>query len=380
MTPRAARALLVAGALSTVAGCVDTTLPGGTSALVPRTCSSAELEGFRAASTATTRDDLWVAFIDVGQGDAIWIRTPGDMDSSAREILVDSGDAGAYGRSLGGAAVVKFMTDMEWVPGSPIHYLIVTNPDSDHYSGAREVMSKYHVGAYSDTGLVAVESDADGTTGYGTFIHAIEAAGIPMLRPASKTLPATFDDWSNGLVEVKLLSADENAVAEGRETAENRGSIVMRLDFGGTRLLLTGDATKGILDGLAVHHAGELQANVLKVAHHGSKAETTDTFLDAVFPAANASPDRYGVITVGAGNTYGHPGDALVSDLQTRVGLRGLFRTDRGDAGKHLDTTMGDDHVIMHVTSDGQLTVCYAYPDTPAPASAATALTPSDLN
>lgn len=380
MRSRAASASLLA-ALA-VAGCVDTDLPGGAAALVPRICSAAELEGFRAASSAQTRDDLWIAFIDVGQGDAIWVRTPGEAEATAREILIDTGDAGDFGRSLGGDAVVDFMTEFEWLPGSPIDYLVVTNPDSDHYSGGRQILANYTVKHYSDTGLVAAERGDDGEiNGYGRFIAQVEGAGIDVLRPARTALPPHMARWSNGLMDAVLLSADEFASADGRETAENRASIVMRLDFAGIRILLTGDATKGVLEGLAAGpRKGDLRANVLKVAHHGSKYETTAPFLDAVFPPDAPTVDRYGVFTVGAGNDYGHPGPEVVELVGERAGLRGVYRTDRGDEGKHLDSTMGDDHVIVHVTADGHLSVCYAYPDAPAPSSGASALTGTDLN
>ena len=370
---RLARAAVAMGALLSLAGCPDTDLPGGKLAGTA-TCSGDTLAAFRAASTAAIRDDLWIAFIDVGQGDAIWIRTPGERESSAREILIDAGDNGTFDRSNGGESVVQFMTENEWPPGSPIDYLVVTNPDQDHYGGAANIIygpNAYDVRAYSDSGAL-VESP-----GYDTFLaNVMGAAGVELLRPARTQLPPTFRLWSSGLMNITLLTADENA------RTDNGTSIVLRLDFAGLRILLTGDIEADTLDALAAARPADLRANVLKVAHHGSKNNTPDAFLEAVFPpgSGGASPDRYAIFSAGAGNTYGHPDPGIVAKVALKVGLRGIYRTDRGDEGKSLTSGPGDDHVLMHITPDGRLTVCYAYPDAPAPAPTPQGLTASDLN
>jgi competence protein ComEC len=356
--PRALGAVAVALGLI---GCPDTELPGGDLAGTA-VCSSEVVEAFRAASQAGHRDDLWIAFVDVGQGDAIWIRTPGERDAAAHEILVDAGDNGTFGRSDGGAALIDFMTENEWPPGSPIHALIVTNPDQDHYGGAQALLfgqRGYDVGLYADPGR-ASESE-----GYTRFIGDVEAKpGLELLRPARTLLPARFPGFSDGQVVFTLLSSDENA------PTENGASIVLRVDFAGRRVLLTGDAEAETLEALAVARPNDVRANVLKVSHHGSKNNSPRTFLDAVFPTETAaSLDRYAVVPVGPGNTYGHPESGVLESLTEAVGLRGLYRTDRGDAGKGLGEGPGDDHVLLRITPDGQLTVCYTYPDTPAPAA-----------
>lgn len=370
---RLACGALAAAAALALPGCPDTDLPGGKlSGTV--TCPGELMAAFRAASTAAVRDDLWIAFVDVGQGDGIWIRTPGERESSAREIIVDAGDNGSFDRSNGGDAMIQFMTENEWPPGSPIDYLIVTNPDQDHYGGAQALLfgpKAYDVRAYSDPGSVSEGA------GYNTFIGDVNAAaGLDVLRPARTTLPQTFSRWSSGLLNVTLLAADEAA------RTDNGVSLVMRLDYSGLRILLTGDIEGDTLETLAATRPADLRANVLKVAHHGSKNNSPDAFLNAVFPPGSGeiSPDRYAIFPVGPGNTYGHPDPNIVEKVAEFVGLRGIYRTDRGDAGKSLTSGPGDDHILMHITPDGRLTVCYAYPDTPAPAQTPQALTASDLN
>lgn len=366
---RAVRSLarIAAGALGLLglSACPDTDLPGGQFSGT-NVCTESDRAAFRAASDpgVGTREDLWVAFIDVGQGDAIWIRTPGEREASAREILIDAGDNGSFSRSEGGEAVIDFMSENGFPPGSPIDYLVVSNPDQDHYGGVEDLLfgpDAYDVRAYSDTGRDT------GGEGYENFLARVLATpGLEVLRPARTTLtPEVFGRWSNGLVRVTLLAADENAADN------NAASIVMRVDFAGIRLLLTGDADEDVLEALAAARPADMRAHVYKVAHHGSKNNTSEAIVEAVFPTGDASPDRYAVVSVGAGNTYGHPDPGVLEALQTAVGLRGVYRTDRGDTGKRLTESPGDDHVLMHVTSDGRLTVCYAYPDTPAPASSA---------
>jgi beta-lactamase superfamily II metal-dependent hydrolase len=344
-----------------VTGCPDTELPGGGLAGTA-VCSGEFIEAFRGASQAERRDDLWIAFVDVGQGDAIWIRTPGERNAAAHEILVDAGDNGTFGRSDGGAALIDFMTENEWPPGSPIHALIVTNPDQDHYGGAQALLfgqRGYDVSLYADPGR---SSDSEG---YMRFIGDVEGKpGLEVLRPARTLLPARLPGLSDGQVVFTLLASDENA------PTENGASIVLRVDYAGRRVLLTGDAEAETLEALAVARPADLKANVLKVSHHGSKNNSPRTFVDAVFPLATASSlDRYAIVPVGPGNTYGHPEPGVLESLALAVGLRGLYRTDRGDAGKGLAEGPGDDHVLLRITPDGQLTVCYAYPDAPAPAA-----------
>lgn len=343
-----------------VSGCPDTELPGG-ELVGTAVCSGEFIEAFRAASQTERREDLFIAFVDVGQGDAIWIRTPGDRDEAAHEILVDAGDNGTFRRSDGGAALIAFMTENEWPPGSPIHALIVTNPDQDHYGGAQALLfgqRAYDVSLYSDPGR------SSASEGYTRFIGDVEAKpGVEVLRPARTLLPARLLGLSDGQVVFTLLAADENA------PTENGASIVLRIDFAGRRVLLTGDAEAETLKALAIARPADLKANVLKVSHHGSKYNSPPTFLDAVFPLATASSlDRYAIVPVGPGNTYGHPAPEVLESLTTLVGLRGLYRTDRGDAGKGLAEGPGDDHVLVRITPDGQLTVCYTYSDAPIPA------------
>ena len=145
--------------------CPDTTIPtissGG-----QRTCSIDELEAFREVSNQIEREELWIAFVDVGQGDATWIRTPGTRDLDAKDILVDTGNCriadGTCGFSSsvndqydsdGVGALLTFMTENGWIEGSPIDFLVATHPDKDHYGGSWEVLQRYQVAAFVSSGI-----------------------------------------------------------------------------------------------------------------------------------------------------------------------------------------------------------------------------------
>ena len=80
------------GLAAALPGCPDTERPALSPRSATRVCTAEELSEFRLASTADVRHDLWVAFVDVGQGDATWIRTPGTLGVDAKEILIDAGD------------------------------------------------------------------------------------------------------------------------------------------------------------------------------------------------------------------------------------------------------------------------------------------------
>jgi competence protein ComEC len=100
----------------------------------------------------------------------------------------------------------------------------------------------------------------------------------------------------------------------------NLASTIALVQYGSVRFLLVGDAEREEEDWLLGHYAGRLQADVLKVAHHGSSTSSTDAFLRAVRPSI-------AVISVGAGNKYGHPNEDVLHAL-ARVGAE-ILRTDQ---------------------------------------------------
>ena len=364
---------------ASLTSCPDTTIPtlstGG-----QRTCSIDEIEAFREVSNQSDREELWIAFVDVGQGDATWIRTPGTRDLDAKDILVDTGNCritdGTCGFSSsvndlydtdGIGALLSFMSENGWIEGSPIDFLVATHPDKDHYGGTWEVLQRYQVGAFVSSGI-----SSDNKT-YQTALSAVRAEpGIVNLTPAAQTglnpeavgelfydadgLLST-DSWGRN-IKVSLLSADQSA------SADNNASVVLMIDYLGTKILLTGDAESPLdrkLIELDDAYSGALSAQVLKASHHGGRGTNSTELLERVFPNPNAR--KY--VVVSSGLRDGLPDPETMSRLESAVGQEKVYRTDRGDqlAGKDRSTSAGDDHILLRVTAEGELTMCYAYSD-----------------
>jgi competence protein ComEC len=237
---------------------------------------------------------LHVAFLDVGQGDAILVTTP-----AGRQMLVDGGPSPA----VLGAALAREMPFWD----RSLDLLVLTHADGDHVGGLVEALARYRVGAWLDNGRPSDEPL------YVASLLALEEAGVPhQMVGAGDRL-----DLGNG-VAVEVLHPPRGAVPGGL-ASDNEGSVVLRLTWGQAAFLLTGD----------LGQAGEahllasgrlLDADVLKVGHHGSGGSTSREFLQAVGP-------QYAVISVGYDNYFGHPAPALLERLDAMPGLA-VLRTD----------------------------------------------------
>ena len=360
-----------------LSGCPDTTIPTLSGVRSGRVCSLSELEAWRDLSTAPERDELWVAFVDVGQGDAIWIRTPGTRELDAKDILIDAGNClvsrGLYGGcgypsnvnddydSDGVEALITFMRESAWPEGSPIDLVVATHPDKDHYGGLWRILQEYQVRAFISSGI-----PNDDTT-YTRAMSAVAAEGLVNLTPVS-TLglnPQAFgelstESWGRN-VRARLLSADQQA------SDDNDASVVISLEFQGIRLLLTGDAEERLDQALlsaddariASGQPSLLRSDVLKAGHHGGRGTNSQALLDRVL----SGPRRYAVIS--AGQREQLPAEDTVERLREKVSDFGLYRTDRLDEGESRAESPGDDHILMRVSAEGDLTLCYAYQDAP---------------
>lgn len=355
----------------TQSGCPDTTVPqiyaGG-----QRVCSIDELEAFREVSNQIDREELWIAFVDVGQGDATWIRTPGTRDLDAKDILVDTGNCriadGSCGFSSsvndlydsdGVGALITFMKENGWIEGSPIDFLVATHPDKDHYGGTWKVLEDYRVGTFVSSGI-----SSDNKT-YQTALSAVNAEiGLNNLTPVTETGinpdergQLSTDSWGRN-IKVTLLSADRTA------STDNNASVVLMINYLGTRILLTGDAETPLdrkLIEIDQASPGTIKANVLKAGHHGGQGTNSTELLDRIF--GNNLSRKYAVVS--AGLRDGLPNADTIARLEDAVGNDRVYRTDRGDvlAGKDRSNSAGDDHILLRVNQEGDLTICYAYSD-----------------
>ena len=239
------------------------------------------------------RGVLTVAFLDVGQGDAIYIESP-----NGNQVLIDAGPGRPVLRALG--EVMPFYD-------RSIDLVIATHPDADHIGGFPEVLERFAVGAVMEPGV------SSATAIYRTFRAAVAAEGAEAMaaRRGMKIILA------RGTV-LEILFPDRDTT--GWET--NTASIVARLIYGESEFLLTGDSPIQIEKYLLELDGRRLRSRVLKVGHHGSKTSSDPVFLAAVAPV-------YAVISAGRNNRYGHP-HAYVFEALGRLGARILSTADRG--------------------------------------------------
>ena len=237
---------------------------------------------------------LHVAFLDVGQGDAIFITTP-----TGQQVLVDGGPSPSDLTSALGR-------EMPFWDRS-IDLLIMTHPDADHISGLVEVLDRYEVDGWLDNG----RPDDDAT--YGECMARIEEGEVPRhaVRAGDRL------DLGQGIV-LEVLHPPSQLMT-GTEADANNNSLVLRLTWGEAEFLLTGDIGTEA-EQLLLDSNRDLTADLLKVAHHGSGGSSCNEFLSAVAPT-------YAVISVGEDNRFGHPDEAVLERLAS-MGDVTLLRTD----------------------------------------------------
>ncbi len=224
-------------------------------------------------------DYLTVAFLDIGQGDSIYIRTPHGAD-----MLIDGG--------VDNSVLTKLREVMSR-GDRDIDIVIGTHPDKDHVYGLNSVFDMYDVHAFMTP---AVEAD---TTLDEDLVAKAHTEGLQILVPARGTR-ITLDPVSGVYLDI-LFPDDETS----RWPETNEASIIARLVYGDTSFMLTGDAPIAAEQFLVKEYGIALDSDVLKLGHHGSKTSSAPLFLRAV------SPD-YAIVSAGRGNTYGHPHDAVI--------------------------------------------------------------------
>jgi competence protein ComEC len=228
---------------------------------------------------------LTVHFIDVGQGDAILIDS-GDMD-----ILVD-----------GGRTSASVLAYLQGQGIADIDLLVATHPDADHIGGLADVLAQYQVNE------IWVNGDTATSQTYQDFAAAGAAEGATVREPTR-----------GYTTQMDGLSVDVLNPTSQRTGDSNEDSVVFRLVCGEVSVLLTGDATSDSEASMLA--AGlTLDSDVLKVAHHGSRYSTSAPFLAAVTP-------EDAVISVGAGNPYGHPAQETLDRLAAAGAT--VYRTDQ---------------------------------------------------
>lgn len=231
---------------------------------------------------------LKVHFIDVGQADAALVQC-GSMN-----MLIDGGNA---------ADSNVMYTYLKKNGVTHLDYVIGTHAHEDHIGGLSGALH------YATVGTVYCPVTSFDSKAFNNFVKSVEAHGTTIQVPSVGT------SFSLGSANVRILAVNTTSDT-------NNSSIVLRITYGSTSFLFTGDAEAEVEQAL-VNSGANLQSTVLKVGHHGSETSTGYLFLRSVMP-------QHAVISVGKGNTYGHPTEEVLSRL--RDAQTTLYRTDmQGD-------------------------------------------------
>jgi competence protein ComEC len=239
---------------------------------------------------AESREGLEIDFLDVGQGDAIFIQAP-----NGNQILLDAGPNKKVLSELG--KVMPFYD-------RKIDLIIESHPDNDHIAGLISVFERYKVGAIMDSGVVA------DTPVYKELENEIKNTGTRKIL-ATRGMRVNMGD---GVYLDVLLPVVNNS-----NLSSHNGMVVLKLNYGDNSFLLAGDM-ESKMEKYLLTIDKNIKSDVLKIGHHGSKTSTSEAFLGYVSP-------QYAVISVGADNRYGHPHQEILDRLN-QFGIP-ILRTDQ---------------------------------------------------
>lgn len=241
-----------------------------------------------AVAQAATKRELRVTFLDVGQGDAIFIQSP-----SGAQMLIDGGK---------NRAVIRELSNVMPLFDRSIDVVMATHPDSDHIGGLPDVLKRYRAGIIVQSSVLDTEGD-DAQAFDAAVAEEEHEGGVQLVAERGQMI-----DLGDG-VTFEVLFPDRFVP----QVETNLGSIVGRLVYGNTSFLLTGDSPDEIEKYLVMLDAEELRSTVLKAGHHGSRTSSSLQFV------GNVSPE-YAVFSRGCDNSYGHPHEEPVA-VFARLGV-----------------------------------------------------------
>jgi competence protein ComEC len=267
--------------------------------------------------TLQARGSLEIDMLDVGQGDAFALRTPGN-----RWLLIDTGP-GATNPDPGANGVVRALRRRGV---HRLEALVLTHPDMDHIGGAQAVLESFRVGA------VLEPARPFGKEAYVGALDIARARGVPWIQARDG------EHFVVDGVTFDVLSPPEPGspgdTLPGTGTDTNLESVVMAVHYGAFDALFTGDAP-ALVERAVSGRLGQ-GIEVLKVSHHGSESGTDPLLL------ARAAPEL-ALVSVGRGNRFGHPSPAVLARLR-RAGVE-IHRTDE------------EGHVRVLARADGRFQV-----------------------
>ena len=260
---------------------------------------------YKLKTSEESLEGLEIQFIDVGQADAILIRSGKD------NMLIDAGN------NEDGKPLVNYLSNLGI---TNFKYVVGTHAHEDHIGGMDNVIRKFKIGTFYMPEAITT------TPTFESILDELDKKGYDY------TIPEIGEKLKLGDAKLTVIYTKANP------EDLNDSSIVLLLEYNKVRVLFTGDSTtsaeREFLD-------ADIRANILKVAHHGSQYSTSNEFLDKVNP-------QYAIISVGKDNDYGHPHKSVLNKLKKR-GIE-VYRTDK--LGTIILTTDGDKINIKNVKTE----------------------------
>jgi len=273
-----------------------------------------------------------VHFIDVGQGDSIFIQSP-----EGKTMLIDAGEKNGMAEKYLNSIGVK-----------TIDILVATHPHLDHIGGLVDIVKKFEIKS------VVMPRVTDTTTvTYRQLLEAIQAKGL-RITEGKAGLVIDF----GGSVLTECLAPNSTDYKD-----VNDYSVVIKMTYGEVSFLFTGDATTVSESEMLKLQKDKLKATVLKVPHHGSTSSSSASFLKEVNPQVS-------IFSVGKGNDYGHPTQTILKRMENTH----LFRTDT--QGSVIIATQGTTLAAYSPPINGSYPVLAAA-QTPAPVAVAAQPSPA---
>lgn len=251
---------------------------------------------FVLADKNTNSNYLKVVFIDVGQGDAIYIEAP-----NGKQFLIDSGPS---------SIILNKLSEYMPFADRSIDVFVVTNPDKDHIGGSLDILDRYEVGMIFESGT---KKDTEIYRNLQDKIKRDEIKNYIAQSNQKIILDKEKDIYIN------ILFPDRDVY----DLENNDGSIVLRLVYGETSFMLMGDATKYTENLISWNVNDEdLKSDVLKLGHHGSKTSSSEFWIEKVSP-------KVAIISAGKNNRYNHPSKEVV-DLLDNLDIKYLETSKEG--------------------------------------------------
>ncbi len=287
-------------------------------------------------------ETMKIHFVDVGQGDAIYVQFP-----DGKDMLIDAGDTD----SEISEGLITYLNSLGTLSNG-LDYLLLTHTDADHVGGMDNVLGEYAVKCVYMPNVGAKEADAERgyitTKTYREFYEAVQNEANVEVIYNEGVLHITGEGY---VVDIYCPDATYYDNIKQSSSSENKNNMspVMVIEYAGVRTLLSGDlnaetgstqhawSEQHFIDQMGV---AKLDCDVIKAGHHGSRGSTGDNLLRFTTP-------EYIVVSVGAENSYGHPHDELLNRIENYNSalLSNMYRTDEKG------------HVVMTVGSNGEYAI-----------------------